>query len=338
MVTYQIDIDGFIGDYEYSKEYVKRKLDENKNKPVLMRMNSNGGRLTHGLSMADRIQEHGNVTVHLMGFNASAATLATLKAKKVCMASNGFYLIHKVMTPVDLWENLNADQLEALIQELISDKLENEKIDQVLAQMYATKTGKSLEEMLALMTVGGWLNAKEAKEWGFVDEILKSSEKINMVSMAEKLNAFGLPSTRTNSENLFTTNNKMKMKKQPVKINAVIGVDNLETDNDGVFLNEGQIDAIETKITELENSVSSQSSASAAVLTRATTAENAVSAANTKITDLETQIVNMKKGAGATSNPVVIAVDDAITDDTDVNAIFLKKLNSSRILYNLIPD
>lgn len=334
MATYQIDIDGFIGDWEYSKEYVKRKLDENKNKPVLMRMNSNGGKLSHGLSMADRIQEHGNVTAHLMGFNASAATLATLKAKKVCMADNGFYLIHKCMTPIVIWENLNADQMEALIEQLIADKLENDKIDQVLAQMYANKTGKTMEEMLALMKIGGWMNAKEAFQWGFVDEILKSNEKVNMATMKERLNAFGLPSTRINSENLFTIINKIEMKKQPIKINAVIGVDKLEADEAGVFLNEVQIDLVEAKMIELENSITTETAATAAAVTRAETAENAVIAKDTKITALETQIANLNKGAGAKSDPIKKETDD--DGDGDDKDEFSNTVKSSRELFNLL--
>lgn len=335
-MTYQIDIDGFIGNWEYSKEYVTRRLNENKGKPVNMRMNSNGGSISHGLSISDRVQEHGDVTVHLMGFNASAATVASLKAKKVCMSANGFYLIHKVMSPVDIWENLNADQLEALIAELISDKAENEKIDQVLAQMYANKTGKTIEEMLALMKIGGWMNAKEAKEWGFVDEIIDSPEKLNMISMKEKLNVFGLPTNRINNEDLFTIKNKISMKKQPIKINAVIGVDKLEADADGVFLNEVQIDALETKITELENSVSTVTTAQTAAVTRAETAEGTVATQATKITELEAQVENLNKGAGASDKKVNKESDD--DKGGEKNDSFVNTVKSAKALYDSLPE
>ena len=314
MVIYQIDIDGTIGGWDYSKDYVKNRLNENKGKSVLMRMNSSGGSLTHGLAMSDRIQEHGDVTAHLMGFNASAATLAVLKAKKVCMASNGFYLIHKVMSPVDIWEDLNADQMEALISELIADKLENDKIDQVLAQMYADKTGKTMQEMLDLMKIGGWMTANEALDWGFVDEILPTAEKINMAAMKEKLNAFGLTSKRINKEDLFTTKNNFKMKKQFDKVNAVIGVDKLESDKDGVFLNEEQIEKIDSRIGILENKVE-------AVKTNLTKSKEAVTSAeadivlkDAEIAELKLQVENLNKGAGDKTNTVAIEVDGVVTN------------------------
>jgi len=336
MDTYHIDIDSFIGNWGYSQQYVKDKLNDMKGKPVLMRMNSMGGQLAHGLSMADRIQEHGDVTVHMMGFNASAATLAPLKAKKVMMSPNGFYLIHKVMIPVVVWENLNSDQLDALIQDLIAEKLENDKIDQVIAQMYANKTGKSMKEMLDLMTVGGWMDAKEALQWGFVDELLPEPEKLNMAPMREKLNAFGLPTIRTNSQSLFPTqNNKEPMKKQPQKINAILDVDKLESDKDGIYLNETQVESIETRLTSLEAEVATERTDKETAETRANTAEGTVATQATKITDLEIQIENLKKGAGDSTTNINKDGDDGKGGDKEDG--LSNTIKNSRELFDLLP-
>ena len=128
------------------------------------------------------------------------------------------------------------------------------------------------------------------------------------------------------------------MKKQFDKVNAVIGVDKLESDKDGVFLNEIQIESIDTKITALENDVSTHAAATEVALTRATTAENTVATNATKITELETQITNLKKGAGTTTNPVIKDADDTIEEVSNENTEFFKKLNSSKLLYNQIPD
>lgn len=334
MNTYDIDIDGFIGNMGYSKSFVAKKLNACKKNKVLIRINSMGGNLDHGLDISSRIAEHGDVEVHLFGFNASAATLATLQAKKVCMAANGFYLIHKVMNMVDVFGNLNADEMAQIISELTSNMEENNKIDAVIAQMYANKTGKPIAEMLDLMKTGGWLNAKEALEYGFVDELIKTSEKSNYKNIEDKLNAFGLPTTRINSSELFTQKIKIEMKKQPIKVNAIIGVEKLEADADGVFLNEAQIEALETKITELENSVATEVAATAAAVTRAVIAENAVTANETKIADLETQITNLKKSAGATSTPVKKETDGATGVQTDD---FANTITSAKLLFAQLP-
>jgi hypothetical protein len=128
------------------------------------------------------------------------------------------------------------------------------------------------------------------------------------------------------------------MKKQFDKVNAVIGVDKLESDNEGVFLNEVQIESIETKIKALENNVSTHVAANEVALNRATTAENTIAANATKITELENQVTNLKKGAGTTTNPVIKDADDTIEEVSNENSLLFKKWNSSKVLYNQIPD
>lgn len=334
-MTYQIDIDGYIGEYSYSKEYVKSVLNSNKNQDVSMRMSSQGGLLNHGLSIADRIGEHGKVSAFMYGFNASAATVATLTCKKVSMASNGFYLIHKVMNPVMVFSMMNADEMRALIIELESNIEENDKIDQVIAQMYCEKTGKSEDEILSLMKKGGWLTAQEAKDWGFVDEIFKSADKINMKSMESKLLAFGLPTNGIDKENLFTLN-KIDMKKQPIKVNAIIGVEKLEADAEGVFLNEEQLDAIETQVTELEEAVKTETDAKADAISRAETAENKVTEKETRIAELLAQVENLKKGAGDTTKKSNQSTDDGATGEKQDE--FMNTVDSARKLYDLLPE
>lgn len=194
-MNYQIDIDGYIGPYAYSKQYVKQKLTENKGKEVSVRMNSLGGALDHGLDMAAQFKEHGKVTVYMMGFNASSATVASLGAAKVSMDENGFYLVHKVSNWVDAWGMMNADQLASVIQDLTKNKQENDKIDLVLARMYAKKTGKNVSDILAVLKEGSWLSAQEALEYGFIDEIIQGTgTKVNLTDqLREKFNAYGLP-------------------------------------------------------------------------------------------------------------------------------------------------
>jgi len=345
-MDYQIDIDGYIGDGSYSKDYVKSVLDRNKNKAVDMRMSSQGGSLTHGLGIADRIGEHGNVNAYMYGFNASAATVATLRCKKVAMASNSFYLIHKVMNPVMIFTMMNADEMRALITELESNIEENDKIDQVVAQMYvdrANKKGKTESDVLALMKKGGWMNATEAEQWGFVDEIFKSTDKVNMKTMESKMLAFGLPINGIDKENLFTSKITFEMKKQFIKVNAVIGVEKLESDNEGVFLNETQIESIETEIDTLEQSVKTEKAnvvtekaATVVEAARANAAEAKVSEKETEITNLTTQVENLKKGAGDKTDKVNKETDD--DKGAEKNDSFVNTVKSARALYDLLPE
>lgn len=334
---YQIDIDGYIGEYYYSKRFVKNELSKYPGQLVRVRMNSMGGSLDHGLDIADRFAEHGNVEVDLFSMNASAATLATLKAKKVSMSSSGFYLIHKVMNWVDIWGNMNADEIAQAIEDLTKNKEENQKMDLIIAQMYSEKTGKSINEMLNLMKVGGWLTATEAKEWGFVDEIINVKEKINLGEMSNKLNAFGLPTNFISKSNFFTNiKTSEPMNKQPLKINAILKVEQLEsTENDGVFLNEAQIETIDKEIETLEGQVNTLTTEKTNAEQRATTAEAQVTEKDNEIAALKTQVENLKNNAGATTTSSAGKKTDA-PEEVEENE-FINTANAARELYNFLP-
>jgi len=334
---YQIDIDGYIGDYYYSKRYVKNILNQNKGKEVLARFNSLGGNLDHGLDIAEQFQEHGNVTVHLSSFNASSSTVASLGAKKVTISESGFYLAHKVMNWVDAWGYMNADEMAAAIQDLERNKKENEKIDLVLAQKYSKKTGKSITEIMDVLKAGAWLTAQEALDYGFVDEIIKGNEKMNFTpELAEKFNAFGLPLPKQAQEQgpeagsikkaiketlqewfpqfTNTKNNPPQietMKKDNFKkVNGVLAVESLESADGKVTLTEKQLQQIEDSLSAKDNTISEK---------------------ETEITQKDTQIQNLKNGAGDETTQIHNDGDD---DETGEDSVFAR----SKEFFNEVKD
>lgn len=341
--TYHIDIDSYIGEYYYSKRFVRNELAKYPNQEVRVRLNSMGGSVDHGLDIAERFGEHGNVTVDMFAMNASASTLATLKAKKVRMSANGLYLVHKVMNWVDIYGQLNADQLAEEIQKLEANKQENDKIDLMIAQMYATKTGKSVSKMLELMKVGGWLTAKEALNYGFIDEIIASNEKINFKAVGEKLNSFGLPTNFIGENNFFSNiTNSQPMKKQPIKVNAILKVNELASTEEGVFMNEDQVHEIDNRITELENSVTTITTERDNAVTAQQTAEQNVTAQQAIVTErdntiaeLNAQIENLKKNPGATTKGTVTQADNSGTDKFDNNEF--EVFASAKSLHDMLP-
>src|SRR5690606_31686628 len=140
MATHTIVIDGYIGGFGYSKQFVRSQMDGHKKDTVTVKISSLGGSVDHALSIFDQFKEHGNVTAELSAFVASAATLISLGAKKVRMNENSFYLIHKPMNWVDEWDTMNEDDIEALIEKLEKQKKELAKITLQMAKMYVRKT------------------------------------------------------------------------------------------------------------------------------------------------------------------------------------------------------
>lgn len=133
------------------------------------------------------------------------------------------------------------------------------------------------------------------------------------------------------------------MKKQPIKINAVLNVPSLESADGGVFLNEAQIESIETKLatqeadiaTEKANVVTEKEATTAAV-TRANTAEGTVATQATKITELEAQVENLKTGAGASTKKVNKETDEDGEGDEKGKDEFMNTVTRARKMFDSI--
>ena len=308
-MTYNINIDDYIGRWGYSKQYIRNQLAGLKGKPVNVRISSLGGSVEHGLDIRQQFLDHGDVTAYLYGLVASSATIAALGAKKVCISKYCMFLVHKVSNWVDAWGQMNADQIQQLIDDLKENKLQNDKFDLVLAQMYANKCNKQIDEILDTLKAGRWLTAQEALEYGFVDEIIEDAkeDKVNLASFTDKLNVLGFPALPqmekkedkepgwfqrimekldTFSPVLKTENSthliNLIMKKDYQKVNAILTVEGLEFDKDGkVTLTEAQVKALNEKVNALEKEASDKQA---------------------EVDELTKQVDNLKKADGDKTN------------------------------------
>ena len=193
---YLLHLKGYVGGYDFDSDYVDYVLAKNTDAEVHVLIDSLGGSLASALSIVAAFHLHGNVHVHFVGMNASAATIASLGAKHISIDSSAMYLVHKCSMEFFQWASANSDKLADIIKEAKLMKSNLEKMDANVAQMYASKCQKSPEDLLALMKKGGWLTAKEALEWGFVDEITNYEEDAAPVitdSIAADMASSGIP-------------------------------------------------------------------------------------------------------------------------------------------------
>lgn len=300
MTTKTIIIDGYIGPYAYSKQFIRNEISGQSKNPVLVKISSLGGSVDDALNIYDQFVEHGNVTAELSAFVASSATLISLGAKTVRMNENSFYLIHKAMNWVDEWGTMNEDQIDELITKLEVQKQQLAKITLQLAKMYVKKTGKTLDEIIRLMKQETWLTAEEALGWGFVDEVFIPEVAVNYLDnlhMVAMITGNGLPEpprkkavkspvesiVTFDEESIFNriwnriTNkqkeqekkpgnevllqNTKEMKKQFLQVNSVLKVEKLESSDEGVFLNEEQLSTIEDRLSQDQQIVSERDTA-----------------------------------------------------------------------------
>lgn len=323
-----IDIDGYIGSGGYSSQYVKNALREAKDSDIEVHINSLGGDVAHAIAIKDALQAHGNVTAIYSGMSASSATIISLGCKTVKMTKDSFYLVHKPMMYVDAWGALNEDELKDLIEKLDTQLEGAQKVTLQVAKMYNEKTGKPLTEVLALMKKSTWINAEEAKTWGFVDEITEPAKVTNYaedLKLVALIAANDLPPVPRRSDsgsasaqgediaqkiekagdsflkklgNFFSnhTKNNTEMSKPNVYalLCVALAVQALEVQDDGVFLNKEQLDKIEAELKKLQDA---KAAAESNLTTANTAKDNAVTALSSVTTAMDELDATVKAAA-----------------------------------------
>jgi len=137
---------------------------------------------------------------------------------------------------------------------------------------------------------GGTWNASRALSLGLIDEIGTIQTAIDKV--------FELSKASTNKSNINNTNmNTEKL----TQLMAVIGVENLNSDDNGVYLNEEQLQAIEQNITDQAAAVQTADATRIVVETSLTEAQND---AATITTEIQTALTTAEVDGAAEMNQV----------------------------------
>lgn len=135
---------------------------------INLHINSPGGSVFAAVAIANTLKNHkAKVTAYIDGLAASAATIITSACDVVKMPKNALFMIHNPLT----WAYGNKQELEKT--GILLDKVKNSILETYLAKA----KDKTKEELSALMDEEKWFNAEEAKEYGFIDEIVGEMEK-----------------------------------------------------------------------------------------------------------------------------------------------------------------
>ncbi|NEM96156.1 head maturation protease, ClpP-related [Pontibacter burrus] len=136
---------------------------------ITLHIDSPGGDVYEGYAIYNkllRFREQGiTVEVHVEGLCASVATIIALAASpgKLKMREASEWMTHKPMIPEV--RMANSDELRELADSL-------ESLNSTFFNLYARKTGKTVDEIKELLKTDSYMSAEEAKAYGFVDEII----------------------------------------------------------------------------------------------------------------------------------------------------------------------
>lgn len=300
-----IHLIGGISDWNMSHAYIKYMMDELGEGPITVKCTSPGGDVNQALLIKSLFEEHGDVTVEYIGFNASAATLIGHGAAKTIIREDSLYLIHKPMVWIDTWGRLNEDEIADAIAELEGKKKDAEKITLMIAQDYVKSRGMEMSQVETLMKDARWLTASEAVELGLVDELIPTKNKKAVVTneVLAMMNANGYPIPEEIEDqdeqkpgfiqkifNKVKPQNQTQMHKEFSFINEVLAVDGLEVNDGKVTLSVEQLTTINLKLINKKTEVTNLTTERDNALAAKTTAETALTEFTNKVNQIDPSV------------------------------------------------
>lgn len=156
-----ISIFDAIGEYGVSAKNFLNDLRGVKASEVDVEINSPGGDVFAGIAIYNGLRQSGKkINVKIMGVAASAASLIAMAGDTIDMPANTFLMVHN---PWSFAMGSAEDMRDT------ADMLD--KIGSSLVATYAKRTGKSDEEITALLNAETWMTAQEAVDAGFATSV-----------------------------------------------------------------------------------------------------------------------------------------------------------------------
>lgn len=228
--TAHIRISGYIADWSASSAFnLAKAIDDYLADGVtacVLHINSPGGRVFEATEIVNEIKRFDTVSVKIGALAASAATFIACSFDDVSASKNSQLMIHKPKGS----PSGDEDEIKAYLKMITG-------LTRQYEQVYAAKTGKSVEEIATILSGGDtWMTAQEAKADGFIDSIV-GEEKITEDAYLS-LVACGCPVAKD-----FKPKPKKEQNMNLAKMAQLVGLPESATEAE-----------VEAKVKELQNS------------------------------------------------------------------------------------
>jgi ATP-dependent Clp protease, protease subunit len=169
-----VQVSGSVDDklaYRVNKEILGMAFEDSK-KPIYLFINSPGGEITSGFSIYDtaRFVDCPLYTV-VTGLAASMGSLIALCAKKENRLAfpNSRFLIHQPLIAGQLFGS--ASDLEIHAQDIVDMKAK-------INRLYATETGRSLDDVVKATDRDKWMDATQAQSFGLISKVISKTAEL----------------------------------------------------------------------------------------------------------------------------------------------------------------
>lgn len=166
----EISIHDYIGSWNINAKTFLDQLRNVTSKDIKLTMNSLGGSVIDGIAIYNGLREHAKktgatITVKVLGMVASISSVIAMAGDKIEMPANTFMMVHNPSAGLQG----NASEMRDMADLL-------DKFEGALIQTYVARTGKTAEEIKALLDKETFMTAEEAVAMGFADEVTGAIE------------------------------------------------------------------------------------------------------------------------------------------------------------------
>jgi len=152
-----------------SGDVFARMLRDADGSVVELRINSPGGDVGEGFSIANQIKKYsGKVVAVVEGYCASVATIIALACSEIHMHELSVWMMHR-----------SSGGARGHSEDLTSAAKALEVIDQAAAQMYKNKSGASDEQVAQWLAVDTWMSPADALSAKLIDKVITDAPRSN---------------------------------------------------------------------------------------------------------------------------------------------------------------
>lgn len=160
-----------IGGYGVTASEFVSELGRVTARQMNLHINTPGGSVFDGVAIHNALRAHpARVTVRIDGLAASAGSFVAMAGDVVEIAPNGMMMIHNAQGATMGDARVHEEQAALLA-----------KLNNVIAGMYAERSGEPAATWLAAMDAETWYSASEAVAAGLADRIIGTETTTNQV-------------------------------------------------------------------------------------------------------------------------------------------------------------
>lgn len=175
-----VDINDLIGMGGFYAQNLRDALAKHSDiKAIKVSICSQGGNIVEGLAIYNMLANHpAPVTVEVTGIAASMASVIAMAGDTILMAKNSFMMIHNPAGGVDGESDDMRKQADVL-----------DKMRDMLAGIYAKRTGQDVSDVVEAMSKETWMTADEALALGYCTEVTPEKTMAARVNVSRWKNA-----------------------------------------------------------------------------------------------------------------------------------------------------